>query len=58
MTPRRGRLPQTAEDCTELAELFGCLLTAGHTLEEALLFLLQITDEDADAEMRITTVVA
>lgn len=53
----RGHLPSPAQ-CSELTDLFGCLLDTGHTLEEAVLFLLQLTDDATDADMRITTSVA
>lgn len=51
----RGRLPSNELERRELIDLFGCLLEAGHTIEESMLFLLQVTDEDADSEMRIDT---
>lgn len=52
----RGRVPATPADLYELADVFHCLLLSGHTLEEAVLFLLEVTDDECDAEMRINTV--
>lgn len=54
----RGHLPHGPGERRQLCDLFADLLETGHTLEESLLFLLQLTDEETDAEMRIKVVAA